>query len=102
MTKSGDSDMAEPVAIRPTSETIMYPAYAKWIQSYRDLPLKLNQWNNVVVNLFKISLHTLNSLFIIYLEMGIQTSPTVLENERIFVARRAYCLCQQRRCRRRS
>ncbi|KAG5868157.1 hypothetical protein JTB14_017350 [Gonioctena quinquepunctata] len=48
VTKSGDSDMAEPVAIRPTSETVMYPAYAKWIQSYRDLPIKLNQWNNVV------------------------------------------------------
>jgi len=46
--KSGDSDLAEPIAIRPTSETVMYPAYAKWIQSYRDLPLKLNQWNNVV------------------------------------------------------
>ena len=49
MTKSGNSDLAEPIAIRPTSETVMYPAYAKWIQSYRDLPLKLNQWNNVVV-----------------------------------------------------
>lgn len=48
VTKSGDSDLAEPIAIRPTSETIMYPAYAKWIQSYRDLPLKLNQWSNVV------------------------------------------------------
>ncbi|CAH1364621.1 unnamed protein product [Tenebrio molitor] len=48
VTKSGDSDMAEPIAVRPTSETVMYPAYAKWIQSYRDLPLKLNQWNNVV------------------------------------------------------
>ncbi|KAH0558106.1 bifunctional glutamate/proline--tRNA ligase isoform X1 [Cotesia glomerata] len=48
VTKSGDSELAEPIAIRPTSETVMYPAYAKWIQSYRDLPLKLNQWNNVV------------------------------------------------------
>jgi bifunctional glutamyl/prolyl-tRNA synthetase len=48
VTKSGDSDMAEPIAVRPTSETVMYPAYAKWIQSYRDLPVKLNQWNNVV------------------------------------------------------
>uniref|UniRef100_A0A6M2DHN3 Putative trna synthetase class i n=1 Tax=Xenopsylla cheopis TaxID=163159 RepID=A0A6M2DHN3_XENCH len=48
VTKSGDSDLAEPVAIRPTSETIMYPAFAKWIQSYRDLPIKLNQWNNIV------------------------------------------------------
>ncbi|KAF7280930.1 hypothetical protein GWI33_005395 [Rhynchophorus ferrugineus] len=48
VTKSGDSDLAEPIAVRPTSETVMYPAYAKWIQSYRDLPIKLNQWNNVV------------------------------------------------------
>merc|ERR1719206_1458507 len=48
VTKSGDSDLAEPIAIRPTSETVMYPAYAKWIQSHRDLPIKLNQWNNVV------------------------------------------------------
>jgi len=48
VTKSGDTELAEPIAIRPTSETVMYPAYAKWIQSHRDLPLKLNQWNNVV------------------------------------------------------
>ncbi|XP_046402362.1 bifunctional glutamate/proline--tRNA ligase-like isoform X2 [Ischnura elegans] len=48
VTKSGDSDLAEPIAVRPTSETVMYPAYAKWVQSYRDLPIKLNQWNNVV------------------------------------------------------
>jgi prolyl-tRNA synthetase len=48
VTKSGDSDLAEPVAIRPTSETIMYPCYAKWIRSHRDLPLRLNQWCNVV------------------------------------------------------
>ncbi len=48
ITKSGDSDLAEPIAVRPTSETIMYPAYAKWIRSHRDLPLQLNQWCNVV------------------------------------------------------
>ncbi|XP_055622940.1 bifunctional glutamate/proline--tRNA ligase isoform X2 [Toxorhynchites rutilus septentrionalis] len=48
VTKSGESDLAEPIAVRPTSETVMYPAYAKWIQSYRDLPIRLNQWNNVV------------------------------------------------------
>uniref|UniRef100_A0A6B2E7J0 Bifunctional glutamate/proline--tRNA ligase n=1 Tax=Phlebotomus kandelakii TaxID=1109342 RepID=A0A6B2E7J0_9DIPT len=48
VTKSGESDLAEPIAVRPTSETVMYPAYAKWIQSHRDLPLRLNQWNNVV------------------------------------------------------
>ncbi|KOB66220.1 putative aminoacyl-tRNA synthetase, partial [Operophtera brumata] len=40
--------LAEHIAIRPTSETVMYPAYARWIQSHRDLPYKLNQWNNVV------------------------------------------------------
>ncbi|GIX65764.1 prolyl-tRNA synthetase [Babesia caballi] len=48
VTKYGDSDFVEPIAIRPTSETIMYPEYAKWIRSYRDLPLKLNQWCSVV------------------------------------------------------
>ncbi|KNE62363.1 proline-tRNA ligase [Allomyces macrogynus ATCC 38327] len=48
VTKAGSSDLAEPIAIRPTSETVMYPAYAKWIQSHRDLPLRLNQWCNVV------------------------------------------------------
>jgi prolyl-tRNA synthetase len=36
------------VAIRPTSETAMYPFFAQWIRSYRDLPIKLNQWTNVV------------------------------------------------------
>ncbi len=48
VTKSGGSDLAEPIAIRPTSETIMYPAFKDWIRSHRDLPLKLNQWTNVV------------------------------------------------------
>lgn len=38
----------ERLAIRPTSETIMYDSYSRWIQSYRDLPLKINQWCNVV------------------------------------------------------
>jgi prolyl-tRNA synthetase len=48
VTRSGQSELVEPIAIRPTSETIMYPAYAKWIRSHRDLPLRLNQWTNVV------------------------------------------------------
>lgn len=48
VTKSGQSDLAEPIAIRPTSETIMYPFFAKWIHSHRDLPLEINQWCNVV------------------------------------------------------
>ncbi|XP_071435116.1 bifunctional glutamate/proline--tRNA ligase isoform X6 [Pithys albifrons albifrons] len=48
VTKSGKTDLAEPIAIRPTSETVMYPSYAKWVQSHRDLPIKLNQWCSVV------------------------------------------------------
>jgi len=48
VTKSGDNELAEPIALRPTSETIMYPYFSKWIRSHRDLPLKLNQWTNVV------------------------------------------------------
>ncbi|KAG0239681.1 hypothetical protein BGW41_007564 [Actinomortierella wolfii] len=48
VTKAGDSNMEEHLAVRPTSETVMYPSFAKWIRSHRDLPLKLNQWCNVV------------------------------------------------------
>lgn len=48
VTHSGKSKLQDPIAVRPTSETIMYPAFAKWIRSHRDLPLKLNQWTNVV------------------------------------------------------
>ncbi len=48
VTKAGQSDLEEPIAIRPTSETVMYPYYSKWIRSHRDLPLRLNQWNSVV------------------------------------------------------
>jgi len=48
VTKSGDSDLECPIAVRPTSETVMYPHYANWIRSHRDLPLLLNQWCNVV------------------------------------------------------
>ncbi|KAI2642623.1 proline-tRNA ligase-like protein [Xylaria nigripes] len=48
VTKAGDKDLEVPVAVRPTSEAVMYPYYAKWIRSHRDLPFRLNQWNNVV------------------------------------------------------
>uniref|UniRef100_A0A6T6LRV1 proline--tRNA ligase n=2 Tax=Rhodosorus marinus TaxID=101924 RepID=A0A6T6LRV1_9RHOD len=48
VTKSGKKELADPIAVRPTSETIMYPAFSKWIRSFRDLPLRINQWSNVV------------------------------------------------------
>ena len=43
-----DSKLEEPLVVRPTSETIIYAMFAKWVQSYRDLPLLYNQWANVV------------------------------------------------------
>jgi prolyl-tRNA synthetase len=48
VTHGGGKELEEPLVIRPTSETIIYSMYAKWIQSYRDLPLLMNQWANVV------------------------------------------------------
>jgi prolyl-tRNA synthetase len=45
---AGGEKLAEPLVVRPTSETIMYKTFVNWIQSYRDLPLKINQWCNVV------------------------------------------------------
>lgn len=47
ITEAGGEKLEEPLYIRPTSETIMYYMYALWIRSYKDLPLKINQWNNV-------------------------------------------------------
>ena len=48
VTHGGGKELEEPLIVRPTSETIIYAMYAKWIQSYRDLPLLINQWANVV------------------------------------------------------
>ncbi|MBS3099390.1 proline--tRNA ligase [Candidatus Pacearchaeota archaeon] len=48
VTHAGDTKLNERLAVRPTSEAIMYESYSKWIRSWRDLPLKYNQWNNVV------------------------------------------------------
>ncbi len=48
VTHAGGEELAEPLAIRPTSETIFGSMYSKWLQSYRDLPIKINQWCNVM------------------------------------------------------
>src|SRR3989344_1336304 len=48
VTQAGNTKLNERLAVRPTSEAIMYDSYSKWIRGWRDLPLKLNQWNNVV------------------------------------------------------
>ena len=48
VTHAGDEELEEPLVVRPTSETTIYNAYASWVQSWRDLPLMMNQWCNVV------------------------------------------------------
>src|SRR6266851_1765210 len=48
VTIAGGKELEEPVVVRPTSETIINSFFAKWISSYRDLPLLINQWSNVV------------------------------------------------------
>lgn len=48
VTHGGGEELEEKLVVRPTSETIMYEMYSQWVQSHRDLPLLLNQWNNVV------------------------------------------------------
>jgi prolyl-tRNA synthetase len=48
VTHGGGEELEEPLVVRPTSETIIGHSFARWIQSYRDLPLLINQWNSVV------------------------------------------------------
>ncbi len=48
VTHAGGEELEEPLAVRPTSETIMYATFGDWVHSWRDLPMKLNQWCNVV------------------------------------------------------
>ena len=48
VTIGGGEKLKDPLVVRPTSETIMYEMYRKWIHSWRDLPLLINQWNNVI------------------------------------------------------
>lgn len=48
VTHGGGEKLADPLIVRPTSEMIMYEAYSRWISSWRDLPMVINQWNNVV------------------------------------------------------
>ncbi len=48
VTHAGGKKLEEPYVVRPTSETIIYDSFARWIKSHRDLPLKINQWANVV------------------------------------------------------
>src|SRR5260221_7266093 len=70
VTIGGGEELAEPLVIRPTSETIIGPMWSKWIQSYRGLPLLMKQWNSVV----RWELRT--KLFLRTLEFYWQEGPT--------------------------
>ena len=48
VTRGGGEELEEPLAVRPSSETIISHSFARWVQSYRDLPILINQWNNVM------------------------------------------------------
>src|ERR1700730_6252626 len=48
VTHAGGKELEEPLVVRPTSETVIHAMFARWIKSWRDLPLKINQWANVV------------------------------------------------------
>lgn len=75
VTQGGGKELTEKLVVRPTSETIMYEMYKKWIKSWRDLPYLINQWNNVV----RYELRTY--LFLRTSEFLWQEGHTVHENE---------------------
>lgn len=96
---SGSSELAEPIAVRPTSETVMYPAFAKWIHSHRDLPLRLNQWCNVVRWEFK---HPRMQVLVVahvqcIARMTSHHHRTIFANARVPLAGRTYRICHQGR-----
>ena len=60
------AELSDPLVIRPTSETIIWSTFSRWIKSYKDLPLKVNQWANVMrCDLFSPIIYML-ATFVIY------------------------------------
>ncbi len=68
VTHTGNTKLSERLAVRPTSETVMYPSYSKWIQSHRDLPMRYAQWNSVVRWEFKHPVPLLRSREFLWVE----------------------------------
>lgn len=77
VTRGGGEELAEPLVVRPTSEAIIGSMYAKWIRSWRDLPVLINQWANVV----RWEMRT----------------PALPAHHRVFVAGRTHCPCHRGR-----
>ncbi|MDA3837330.1 MAG: proline--tRNA ligase [Nanoarchaeota archaeon] len=85
----------ERLAIRPTSETIMYDSYSRWIRSYRDLPLKINQWCNVVRWETKATRLFLRSREFLWQEgHNVYETPEECETETIDIIKRYAALCE--------
>jgi len=76
VTRAGGKELEEPLVLRPTSETVIYSMFAKWIMSYRDLPLLVNQW----VNTHKVG----------------DEDPLISEDDRVPVAGGAHSPCDIR------
>ncbi|MGC8662592.1 MAG: proline--tRNA ligase [Candidatus Micrarchaeia archaeon] len=88
VTHAGESKLDERLAVRPTSETIMYPSFSKWIRSWRDLPLRYNQWNNVVRWEFKHPTPLLRTREFLWCEgHTVFASSEEAEKERDFIMR---------------
>ncbi len=86
VTEAGKSKLKERLAVRPTSETIMYPSFAKWIRSWRDLPMRYNQWNNVIRWEFKNPTPLIRTREFLWNEgHTVYASKEEAENERDFV-----------------
>ncbi len=84
VTHAGNTKLSERLAIRPTSEAIMYDSYSKWVRSWRDLPLRLNQWNNVVRWEFKHPVPFLRTREFLWNEgHHAYSNPDELEDDRI-------------------
>lgn len=83
ITQSGNSQLNEKLAIRPTSEAIMYEAYARWIRNWKDLPLRYNQWNNVLRWEFKHPVPFLRSREFLWNEgHHVYSNPEELEKDK--------------------
>jgi prolyl-tRNA synthetase len=86
VTHAGKTKLNEKLAVRPTSEAIMYDSYSKWIRSWKDLPLKINQWNNVVRWEFKHPVPFLRTREFLWNEgHNVYSNPKDLEKDRIAI-----------------
>ena len=98
VTQGGGKTLEEPLVVRPTSETIVNHMFTQWIQSYRDLPLLINQWANVhrwEVRFFLFS--CIGSLIDVMCVLCTDANEAVYSHARVSLARRAHRARHRRR-----